>query len=561
MKFLQHGLFEKDFMQSKATTHSMSAKEKALGYLLGPGFVVLYTLTVSSLREMYYMQVIPIDTLFGLGSYMKMQTTTSILGVITSFLISYITEHTVSRAGRFRPYVFIGTILMCLSGMAMFWTPFAQGSGAQLAWLYVSNFFYTNVATSLYNCNGGVISLSTRSLKDRNFVTTLKSSVGNMIPGIFGSIILMGWLYFVFLAPDMEGGNWRLFVGILAVIGFFAGMVEYFWTRERITEENREMSEDGGNGAASVPFVAQIKNLLTNKWYWLSQLLGFGFALGALLQGANARTYFTQYILGANEYNGIAVIYLMIAMQPMAIGAVVVPMLTRRSGSRKILIWSSVIVLAGIAICLIQPHSMLFACLGGLIFSSGCAAVSNMYGIPGQQASDMIEYEKGYRIEGTLAGAIVGSIFTIALSPFSALYETGLAACGFDPALTVQNAATNNWILFAYYGGYAIQAVSIILIMIFFNVEKKIPQVHAELKERRKAAVLTRGGEWIDEDELERRQRESAERIAEENRIKDLREKCARKGLDFDAENDKYIKKKAEKAAKRMARAKKEGLD
>lgn len=561
MKFLQRGLFEKDFMQSKATTHSMSFKEKLLGYILGPGFVVLYTLTVSSLREMYYMQVIPIDTLFGLGAYMKMQTTTTILGILTGFLISYITEHTVSRAGRFRPYVFIGTILMCLSGMAMFWTPFAQGSGAQLVWLYVANFFYINIATGLYNCNSGVISLSTRSLKDRNFVTTLKTSIGNMIPGIFGSIILMGWLYFVFLAPDMEGGNWRLFVGVLAVIGLIAGLVEYFWTRERITEENREMSGQESGGSAAIPFLSQIKNIVTSRYYWLSQLLGMGFALGALLQGANARTYFTQYILGANEYNGLAVIYLMIAMQPMAIGTVIVPMLTRRMGSRKILIASSVIVLLGLGVCLISPYSFLFACLGGLVFSAGCAAVSNMYGIPGQQASDMIEHKHGYRIEGTLAGAIVGSIFTFVLSPFSALYETGLAAFGFDPALTVQNAAVNNWIIFAYYGGYAIQAVSIILIMIFFDAEKKMPGIHAELKERRKAAVLARGEEWIDEDELERRAREDAERIAEENRIADLEEKCAKKGLDFAAENAKYLAKAEKKAAKRAARAKKSGLD
>lgn len=36
MKFLEHGLFEKDFMQSKVQTQGMGFKEKLFGYGLGP---------------------------------------------------------------------------------------------------------------------------------------------------------------------------------------------------------------------------------------------------------------------------------------------------------------------------------------------------------------------------------------------------------------------------------------------------------------------------------------------------------------------------------------------
>lgn len=49
MKFLSKGLFEKDFMQTKVTTHSMSFREKLWGYALGPGFVAVYTSMVTSL--------------------------------------------------------------------------------------------------------------------------------------------------------------------------------------------------------------------------------------------------------------------------------------------------------------------------------------------------------------------------------------------------------------------------------------------------------------------------------------------------------------------------------
>lgn len=43
-------------------------------------------------------------------------------------------------------------------------------------------------------------------------------------------------------------------------------------------------------------------------------------------------------------------------------------------------------------------------------------------------------------------------------------------------------------------------------------------------------------------------------RIAEENRIAELKEYCAKKGLDFDTENQKHLDKVAKKAAKKTAK-------
>lgn len=555
MQFLKKGLFEKDFMQTKVKTHSMSVAERALGYAVGPGFVAVYTIMITSLREMFYMSVMPIDQWYGSGTYMTLQSAASIIGAIVGLLIAFMVERTVSRAGRFRPYVLIGTVLMALSGIAMFWSPFPAGSTATLVWLWISNIFYFGIALNMYNLKANVISVSSRSLKDRNFVTTLSSSMENMIPGIFGAIIVSGWLYYVFLVNDTVGTYWRLFIAIPGVISIGAGILQYFYTRERITEENREMNKTEDDQVVKIPLIQQFKALLTNKYYILAMLAGMFFALGANLQGANARTYYCQWILGANEWNGLATIYLMLSMQPMAIGAVVIPMLTRKTGARKIQLVSCVLVLAGIAICYVNPYNFGIACIGGLVFSSGCAAMSNMNGVFGQQAADMVEYKHGFRTEGILASALTGAAFAMLISPTSAIYETVLHNLGFDAYAVSQNASVNQWIIFAYYGGYAIQAIGILIVLIFFNVEKHIPVVHAELKARRKAAVLARGEEWVDEEELERQAWEEAQRVAEENRITDLKAKCAKKGLDFEKENQKYLAKVAKKKAKAEKKA------
>ena len=135
MQFLKKGLFEKDFMQTRIKTHSMSFAEKLWGHAISPGFTHVLFCLILGMRELFYMQVMQLNVLFGSNmTYFYLQTISSIVGVVMGIVINYVTERTVSRAGRFRPYVLIGNWVMAISGLFMFWTPFAYGSGAQLAW-------------------------------------------------------------------------------------------------------------------------------------------------------------------------------------------------------------------------------------------------------------------------------------------------------------------------------------------------------------------------------------------------------------------------------------------
>ena len=97
----------------------------------------------------------------------------------------------------------------------------------------------------------------------------------------------------------------------------------------------------------------------------------------------------------------------------------------------------------------------------------------------------------------------------------------------------------------------AVLAAVVVILLPFVDVEKHLPEINAELLERKKQAVLARGETWIEPTEQERLDAEEAERIHEENRIADLKAKCARKGLDFDTENAKYLEKQVKKAAKK----------
>ena len=564
MEYLKGSIFDRDFMQTKIKTNRITTKERVLGHMLGPGFVYVYYCVVLGLRELFYMDVMRINEVFqNAYTYLVLTTVTTLLGIATGFFINHMTERTVCRAGRFRPYVLIGIWVMAISGFFMFWAPFQYGTTLHLVWLYIFNFIYNCVGLPMYALRFSMISVTSRNILERNNVTTIRSAITVMIAGIVVSLGIVGTLYPMILQKDLSGKSWFITIGATAVIAMIFSIIEYFWTRERVTEENQKVLADkDGDATVHVPLLQQMKNAITNKYFLLALVVSFGVAFYDNLQGGNARVNMITYILGGNDENGLQLIYLMASMQPMAIGAIVVPILSKKFSARKIMMISSVITVVGIVIALTQPDNFVVAVAGGFIFAAGIFAVTNMNTIFMQQASDDIEYKYGYRPEGTLAVGILTTLITAILTPLNAAYETGLsvlgyqapvadAATGLTQIIYDQPSAVKTWILFAYYGAYAVLAVVVFVVCIFFDAEKHMPKIHEELRNRAKKAAEDRGEVWISPEEQDRLEMEKAAKELEQSRIEELKELCAKKGLDFDVENRKYLDKEAAKAAKR----------
>ena len=79
--------------------------------------------------------------------------------------------------------------------------------------------------------------------------------------------------------------------------------------------------------------------------------------------------------------------------------------------------------------------------------------------------------------------------------------------------------------------------------------------IQADVIARHKAEAEAQGIEWHSAEELAAIEQAEQDRLAEENRIRELKEKCAKKGLSFDEEEAKYQAKLAEKKAKEEAKA------
>ena len=204
-------------------------------------------------------------------------------------------------------------------------------------------------------------------------------------------------------------------------------------------------------------------------------------------------------------------------------------------------------------------------------------------------AMDHIEWERGYRCDGftatmssvlmTVMAGVGTTIFNAGLGSdaangyiapltgtsltdiFSQLSSRGLTAqlamdayqANADGVYTVavnQPAGVNRWIVFCV---ALIPAITYLIMAVFgyFNdVGEKIPQISKDIQERHRKEAEARGEVYVSPEEKAAAEQIENDRIAEENRIAELKAKCEKKGLDFAAEEAKYQAKLAARKKK-----------
>ena len=104
-----------------------------------------------------------------------------------------------------------------------------------------------------------------------------------------------------------------------------------------------------------------------------------------------------------------------------------------------------------------------------------------------------------------------------------------------------------NYFVFGYQGFYGIGMVILFVLFWFFDVEKHLPRIQTDIVARYKAEAAAKGMEWHSAEELAAAEQAEQDKLAEENRIRELKARCAKKGLRFEAEEAKYQAKKEAK--------------
>ncbi len=563
---------------SKIKSANTTKKEMWLGYVLGVWGMMMTSSIVNSYFNQYLTDVIGFDSTKGawIASFMVLFPVVSkLIDAITNLIMAKIIDSTTCKQGKARPWLLLSAPLVLISVILLFWMPFTNPT-IQAIWIVVAFNLYYSVAYTMWNMSKELMpAISTRNVNQRKNLSMAAQIVGNVGTGIV-SILFPTILAAVCGAVHGDNAEGYLIsMSVIAVLAVCTTFVQYFYTRERVTEERRNRSGIQEKDAARLEvhreenMWTQFKACLKSKYWILFILIVLIFNICGNLRNISL-IYYSGWVVNGNAYGRMAAIqakFQMIALSPMGPGILLMLPLTKKFGRTKTIWTTAILTVVGsvLAFLSIGKGTMIYA--GTALAAIGNISFSYMIMTYMGDIIDQVEWKTGVRSDG-LTGGFVSAMMMLAVGIAQGLFNLGLMITGYAKPEMIgtgadgvalyadQTSAAVNWINFAYQGSYIIiGAVVFFLFCFVFKIEDEMPKISRELQERKVAECAKLGIEYIPADELERREREEADRETEENRISELKAYCAKKGLDFETENRKVLDKRAAKQAKAAAKA------
>lgn len=260
------GLFSSPKMDSRIKSANTQNSERWLGYFLGPCLVYMsyYAVTGTYLTQFYT------DVLGLAGGFITLMPVISkIIDAVTNIIMGRIIDKTRTRQGKARPWVMLSGVLMVITGILLYAVPTAS-DGVKIVWVILSYNLFFAFAFTIYNMSHTLmVPLSTRNTKQRDTLALLTSTGTSMIPGLLVNVIMPAFINAIGVGSAAQG-RWLTVMSILSIVMLPATLIEYYFTKERVTEESIEA---GSTADQSVSFGQQLKACVSDP-YWLI-IMGF----------------------------------------------------------------------------------------------------------------------------------------------------------------------------------------------------------------------------------------------------------------------------------------------
>ncbi len=500
---------------SLVRTPEVSKKEKWLGYLLGPAGALLLNAVLATYLNVYYTDVLNLTPLWG-GMFLTIFPIVSkVIDAITNILMGQVIDRTKTKEGKARPWLLLSAILVPITAILLFTVP--EGSDTVKAiWVMISyNLFYSFAYTIFNMSHNLMVPLSTRDGTARGGL-----SVFNQITTIMMSGILVALVFPMVIMPmiGVDKSKWITLMAILSIIALPLTLLEYFFTKERVTEENA--CED--KTKSQLPFRQQIKILFTDKYMVLMYVYFLVYTIGTTLKNLGL-VYYCNYVLGTYNDGITQMLVSVIGGVPMGIGIFAVWPLAKKFGKRNVTMVGFLLYALGSLICWLFPTSLIIVLVGQFIKNIGGLPCAYVFMALFADCLDHLEWKKNIRMDGAamsiyniIAVAMVGIMtgvfnWMLATSGYIAPITAGsvmeaastLAANGWtaqvaleslkpaaDGVLTVamqQPTGVNGMITIAFVGLEVFTGIILAVILWFINVEKNIAREQEEIKARRTA--------------------------------------------------------------------------
>ena len=557
---MKENLLSSKFFNSRIHSQNVTAKEKWLGYLLGPCGALLLNAVLATYLNVYYTDVLNLTTVWG-GLFLTIFPIVSkIIDAITNVIMGYIIDRTKTKQGKARPWILLSAPLVAISGVLLFTIP--QGNETvQVIWIMLSyNLFYSFSYTIFNMSHNLMVPLSTRNTIQRGSL-----SVFNQIATIMMSGIVVALVFPMLVMPilGIDKNLWIIVMSVLSILVLPFTLIEYYFTKERVTEEQTNVE------TKKVPFKTQLKIVFGDKYLWIIFIYFFIYTVGTHFKNIGL-VYYCNYVLGTYNDGITQTLVSVIGGIPMGIGIFLVWPLAKKFGKRNVTMWGFVLYAIGSLICWLFPTNLYIVLGGQFIKNIGGLPCAYVFMALFADSLDHLEWKSGVRCDG-LAMSVYSVIACALIGVCTGIFNLLLANTGYiapyidDAGKTIgamQPDAVKNAITFCFVGLETITGVVLAILLAFFSVEKTIAKKQKTIRDRQKAECEKNGQEWI-APEIKAAQDEEKfilenEKVFAEN----LKVKCEKKHLNFEEELEKHKKdveaKKANKLQKQKLKEEKE---
>ena len=475
-------LFDRKAFQSRVHTEEVSRREKWLGYLLGPAGALLLNAVLATYLNVYYTDVLKLTHVWGGAFLVIFPIISKIIDAITNVVMGYIIDRTHTKEGKARPWLLLSAPLLTVTGILLFTVP-SGSETVQVIWVMVSyNLFYSFAYTIFNMSHNLMVPLSTRNITERGGL-----SVFNQIATIMMSGILVALVFPMVIMPmvGVDQGKWITLMSALSILALPLTLLEYYFTKERVTLEERSAGIE-----KTVPFAQQLRAIFTDKYMLLIYAYFLIYTAGTSIKNISL-VYFCNYVLGSYNDGITQTMLSVIGGIPMGIGIFAVWPLAKRFGKRNVTLAGFILYAIGGAICWAFPTNMVIMLVGQFIKNIGGLPCAYVFMALFADVLDHLEWKTGFRSDGVamsvyniIAVAMVG----ICTGVFNGLLgHAGYIAPEIVNGVTVaaaQSDTVKGVITFGFVGLEVFTGVILAVLLVFLNVEKGIEKKQAEIKAR-----------------------------------------------------------------------------
>lgn len=392
---------------------------------------------------------------------------------VSDIAAGFIVDRTRSKHGRVRVWLLRMAVPYTVASILLMTVP-QVGAFAQAIYIFFTyNLMLTVVYTMTQLPYATLVTYLTRNQDERantNIIRMTISPVANMA-------MTLGFLPLV----DLLGGGQQAWIKATAIYGIACSLLLlwcFFFTKERVQVVDDAKGE-------KLPLKTAIAVLFKNKYFILAFLFFFALAFYQTVAGTML-TYYCKNFLGTENLMGVINFACQIMM---IVSTPVIGLLIHRMSKRNWCIFGAICIIAGALVVPFGPHSVPVVFGGTLLRGVGLACE---YAMMYTMVADVVEYghwKTGMRTPSAIQSAVTsGQKFGqgICSAAIGAIMSwagyNGVAAASEQTELALDTVYN----LFVY--GMVGTAVFVIVILLFYHLDKEYPKVIQELLEREKGS-------------------------------------------------------------------------